>query len=136
MVNCVLRVVEAAQLPSSPSLSSPPNMPFAHSSRFLCPLSSFLFVPRIFFPALSPPPSPPLPSTRQCFRNYDTNSSPPHSVCSVETQSACRWISNERAPTRILLASVFSIRSSLLLLRTINAPLKSYLSLFLSGRYL
>lgn len=105
-------------------------MPFAHSSRFLCPLSSFLSVPRIFFPALSPP-SPSLPSTRHCFRNYDTNSSPPHSVCSVETQSACRWISNERAPTRILLASVFSIRSSLLLLRTINAPLKSYLSLSL-----
>lgn len=137
MVNCVLRVVEAAQLPSSPPLSSPANMPFAHSSRFLCPLSSFLSVPRIFFPR-SFPPSPPLPSTRHCFRNYDTNSSPPHSVCSVETQSACRWISNERAPTRILLASVFSIRSSLLLLRTINAPLKSYLSLslFLSGRYL
>lgn len=37
--------------------------------------------------------------------------------------------------TRILFASVFSICSSLLLLRTINTPLKSYLSLFLEGIY-
>lgn len=86
MVNCALRVVEAAQPPLPPF--SPPNMPFAHSSRFLCPLSSFLSVTRSRLFSRS---FPPLPSIRHCF---GTPTRTPHH--SVGTQSAYRWISNRR----------------------------------------
>lgn len=111
--------------------SFPSNVPFAHSSRFLCPLSSFLV--RHSFPSFFPlffAPSPPLSSARHCFRvrNSDTNSLFPTTVCVV-------WERRARLPMdfvrdTILFASVFSICSSLLLLlpRTINAPLKSCLS--------
>lgn len=119
MVNCALRVVEAAQPPLPPF--SPPNMPFAHSSRFLCPLSSFLSVTRSRLFSRS---FPSLPSIRHCFGtpNYE----PPTTVW--ERRALTDGFRTDEG-TRILFASVFSICSSLFLLRTINTVKKLSFSL-------
>ena len=96
MVNCALRVVEAAQPTLSLSLSVPPLLPVQRAFRpFVAFSLPFVILPRpslvpIFFPALfCPLPSPlfraPLFPSPELRHELPL---PHHSVCSVGTQSA------------------------------------------------
>lgn len=93
MVNCALRVVEAAQPTLSLSLSVPPLLPVQRAFRpFVAFSLPFVVLPRpslvpIFFPALFCP----LPSRAPLFPSPELRHElppPHHSVCSVGTQSA------------------------------------------------